>query len=1159
MVGETLDKAVIDTGCPHTVAGNTWFKSYFDTLSHKDRSSIKTGKSPNKFRFGDGIIYPSQQFVIIPIYISNIRYKLRVDIVMCNVPLLLSRETLQRGNAKIDIGSSSMCFLGSNIPLYISSSGHMCLRIGRPLDFKDDETKRILSSVLFTSPINGIGLDLKNKARKLHVQFCHPSASRLIDLVKDAGTTDQNVFDAITEISAKCDTCLRHKKPPLKPTVCFPIAKQFNETVALDLKSRGSDGYILHMIDHLTRYSAACLITDKKKETIVKGMMDYWIRIFGSPKYFLTDNGGEFVNKDVMDFAEKYNIILKTTAAESPWSNGLCERHNGILNNNVNKIVENNLCSLQVAIHWAVAAKNSLMNVYGFSPNILVFGRNPNYPTAFNNSPPANNMNCLNDYVAENLNAMHLARKSFIEQESAERLRRALNRKSRTYANNDYFQGDKVYYWRNDQLECHGPAFVVGKDGKQILLKHGGSYIRVHPCRIQHCSTEPDVERQIVSSLSNCDDHQSAPTPVHVIEESETSDNSDVNEVAENDIGEVAESDVNEIAENDAPIHTEWTHVTDNKNLPQVNSVIECRFPNYDHNIKCKVVSKAGKSSTKNWHFLNIKEDGNDLSKCCSFKDVSWRSVINVNDAPSTETSVDTSSSTETSVDTSSSIETFYGGCVDDPVYDTAKQEEIEKWKHFETFLEVPDEGQTSISTRWVCTRKIKGGQVRYKARLVARGFEEKTQHLKKDSPTCAKESLRFSLTVISCKNWKLHSLDVKSAFLQGAQMEREVFIRPPVEAHTSGLWKMLRCPYGLADSGRLWYLRLKEALLEAEMSTCSYDHAVFMWFQDNNLDGIVVCHVDDILFGGSTKFHDKVIKSLKSVFTIGLEEDTNLKYLGLKIMQQPSLIQIFTDEYANSLKELPVQAERDGSSEGFSPKQITMLKQFCGQVNWLTTQGRPDIAFQSCFLSNSLKSDDPNAFVAANKIVRKVQHQSVTLRFHQDFDISSCYVVSFTDASFANLPNAGSQGSYITLLIDQNGLYSPLAWQSRKVRRVVKSTIAAECLAAVEAAEVTIYTAHLIMDVMRFSTLPKTYVFCDNKNLVKAAHSSTNIEDKRLIIDVSILRDLLERKELTEFIWVPTEDQLANALTKQGASDKLLLRVFNESLCFDFDSIKFK
>ena len=172
---------------------------------------------------------------------------------------------------------------------------------------------------------------------------------------------------------------------------------------------------------------------------------------------------------------------------------------------------------------------------------------------------------------------------------------------------------------------------------------------------------------------------------------------------------------------------------------------------------------------------------------------------------------------------------------------------------------------------------------------------------------------------------------------------------------------------------------------------------------------------------------------------------------------------------------------------------------------------------------------------------------------------MSSCSVVSFRDASFANLPNAGSQGGFVSLLIDKRGVYCPVTWQSRKIKRVVKSTLAAECLAAVEASEMTIYLARLIEDIFKSpSNSVYTYVFCDNKNLVNAVHSSTNLEDKRLVIDVSVLRDFLRHEELTKFEWVHTDMQLANVFTKQGASDKLLLNVLNSKLHFNFDSATF-
>ena len=137
--------------------------------------------------------------------------------------------------------------------------------------------------------------------------------------------------------------------------------------------------------------------------------------------------------------------------------------------------------------------------------------------------------------------------------------------------------------------------------------------------------------------------------------------------------------------------------------------------------------------------------------------------------------------------------------------------------------------------------------------------------------------------------------------------------------------------------------------------------------------------------------------------------------------------------------------------------------------------------------------------------------------------------------------------------------MYSPIIWQSRKIRRVVKSTIGAECLAAVEAAECTIYLASLLSNILKLSRKIDTFLFCDNRNLVNAVHSSTNLEDKRLIIDISILRDMINQQDLSEFLWVSTEWQLADVLTKHGVSNKLLLSVFNDlHLRFHKDSVRF-
>ena len=121
---------------------------------------------------------------------------------------------------------------------------------------------------------------------------------------------------------------------------------------------------ILHLTDHATRFSAASVIHSKERDVIISKIFEIWISLFGSPGQILTDNGGEFNNEDFRIMGENLNTKIKSTAAESPWSNGINERHNAILGDMIDRIIADWRCSLQVAVASAVSSKNALANVY---------------------------------------------------------------------------------------------------------------------------------------------------------------------------------------------------------------------------------------------------------------------------------------------------------------------------------------------------------------------------------------------------------------------------------------------------------------------------------------------------------------------------------------------------------------------------------------------------------------------------------------------------------------------------------------------------------------------------------------------------------------------------------------------------------------------------
>ena len=42
---------------------------------------------------------------------------------------------------------------------------------------------------------------------------------------------------------------------------------------------------------------------------------------------------------------------------------------------------------------------------------------------------------------------------------------------------------------------------------------------------------------------------------------------------------------------------------------------------------------------------------------------------------------------------------------------------------------------------------------------------------------------------------WKIKSLDIKSAFLQGQDIKRDLYLMPPPEAATKNVWKQWGAP----------------------------------------------------------------------------------------------------------------------------------------------------------------------------------------------------------------------------------------------------------------------------------------------------------------------------------------------------------------------------
>ena len=117
------------------------------------------------------------------------------------------------------------------------------------------------------------------------------------------------------------------------------------------------------------------------------------------------------------------------------------------------------------------------------------------------------------------------------------------------------------------------------------------------------------------------------------------------------------------------------------------------------------------------------------------------------------------------------------------------------------------------------------------KARLVARDFEEdQLPKMRRDSPTCVKASLRIAIAILITNEWEINPLDKKSVFLQEKEISRDLFVKPPKEAKTDDVWKLLKTVNGLNDASRTWYLRVRDEFIIYGACVSKYDDAIFYW-----------------------------------------------------------------------------------------------------------------------------------------------------------------------------------------------------------------------------------------------------------------------------------------------------------------------------------------
>ena len=368
----------------------------------------------------------------------------------------------------------------------------------------------------------------------------------------------------------------------------------------------------------------------------------------------------------------------------------------------------------------------------------------------------------------------------------------------------------------------------------------------------------------------------------------------------------------------------------------------------------------------------------------------------------------------------------------------------------------------------------------------------------------------------------------------------------------------MVVAVYGLRDAQKEWFETVREYLFSMGGTSHPNDSAVFMWTKDSlimskegldGLGGVLAVHVDDFLWAGISEFKTKIIKQIKQRFPVGEESSgefvytelhvktliENGEYLGIEVQQH---------DYVEGITRHAEKDEDVGQPpRRCSPEEHTKYRGMVGQLAWATGMTRPDKAFETNMLAAKSNSPTTHDLVKADKVVQKIQRVHVTLKYPKLKP--PLQWITYSDAAWANLDQGHTAGGYILCLAELTGKdsdatrFAPVTWRCKRVRRVARSTFAAETLVAVDAMDESVALNQLLTWLTGWTVPVNLRVDC--KSLHDHIYKSKGCTEKRLVVELESIKQAIRNEDINRVDWVETTQQLADALTKKMTPIHLL------------------
>ena len=463
-------------------------------------------------------------------------------------------------------------------------------------------------------------------------------------------------------------------------------------------------------------------------------------------------------------------------------------------------------------------------------------------------------------------------------------------------------------------------------------------------------------------------------------------------------------------------------------------------------------------------------------------------------------------------------------------------------------------------------------------ARLILPGhLAPNVGEVRTDAPTAPQVAVYVIMAIVSANAWTLECFDCEAAFLNGVTALRNLFFTPPKEGPpgvpAGAILECVKGVFGLQESPRLWYMKFRGNLLLVGWQEAPFAKAVFLLYDgDDELCGVLCIHVDDGIMAGQGERYREAKDELKKKIKFGKWEKQRFKYNGKLIEQSDDgTIKMTQQEFIKNVR------RRKPDSE-LTSTEVSSLRSGCGSLGYAARETLPLLAYGVSYLQQKV-GDKPTVadLLEFNKLVKigdKLTKDGYGIVVPK-VDLKKIAVAVISDASFGKMPKGGSQAGYLIPITETGAMHEQkpaclVERGSHRIKRVVKSTLAAESAGLAEALDHGEYVRALLGSILVKTEPASSYdkqhweKFVDRIPMIAQVDAKSLYDhvvkpgsmpgERRVALDLWAAREMFEKENAT-LRWTPTHEMMADMLTKQ-VSDVSLVEVFLQQAawCCDYD-----